>query len=216
MRRGPDLSIGQRLGVGFAILAVALAGVMASMAYWNSRSAAAEREFTQRIAPRTQAADELESSLMRVAIGVRAYVIAPSRERQQRVDGGLDNARAALRRLNELPRDADGDALLRSATPAVERYLARAVEFMRTNPGGEEVNRAESALAESREAAVAALQAYLDLQRGKATAALEAIEDAREAGSQWLATTALLALLLFAVSAILTAVSYTHLTLPTN
>ena len=205
MRRGLDLSIGQRLGVGFAILAVALVGVMASTMYWNARSGAAEQEFTLRITPRTQATDELEGSLMRVAIAVRSYLIAPGRERQQRVEDSVENARTALRRLGELPKDADGDALLGSATPRVERYLTQAVEVMRANPKGEEAARAESVLAESREAAMAALQSYVELQRRKAGAALKAIEEAREAGSQWLVSAALLALLLFAVSAILTA-----------
>jgi len=205
VRRGLDLSIGQRLGIGFALLVLVLAGLMASMMYWNARSGAAEQEFTLQIAPRTKAAEELERGLLRVAIGVRSYLLAPDKDRLQRVEAGVDDARLALRRLGELPKEPDGDALVRSATPLVERYLTRASQVVRSSPRGDDAAKAESALAESREAAMAALQSFVDLQRAKAGAALDAIEDARQAGTQGMAIAGLLAALLFAVSAILTA-----------
>ena len=205
MKRGLDLSIGQRLAIGFALLLVVLGGLVASNVYWNERSAAAERAFTQRIAPLTGAAEEVESAVLRVAIGVRAYLIAPDAERLARLESGLDQTRAALRRLGGLPKETDGEALLRTAVPLVERYLAEARALAGRAARGEDGNKAEASLASSREAAVAALQAFVDLQRRKSAAALDAIEDAREAGAQGMVLAALLAALLFAATAIFTA-----------
>jgi hypothetical protein len=65
-----DLSIGQRLGIGFALLIVVIAMLVAAIYQWNARSAAAESVFVHRIPPLTSATQALEQALLRVAIGI--------------------------------------------------------------------------------------------------------------------------------------------------
>ncbi len=79
--RGLDLSIGKRLTLGFgALLAVTL--IFAVAVYvWHSQSVAAQRTFTDEIAPLTDRVDSLERSLLYVGISLRSYLLSPDPKR---------------------------------------------------------------------------------------------------------------------------------------
>src|SRR5262245_6057104 len=104
-----------------------------------------------------------------------------------------------------MPKEDDGEARYRIFAPHVERYLAEADELARRRMAGAEAAAAEAALAGLREAAMGEVQSFIELQRGKSRAALAAIEEARRQSAQGLALAAILAALLFAVSAVWTA-----------
>ena len=70
-----DLSIGQRLGIGFSLILLLLGSLIGLMYYWNAQSARAQDAFTQRIAPLSSAAEDLQGSVQQVAISIRALMI---------------------------------------------------------------------------------------------------------------------------------------------
>ena len=102
-----DLSIGQRLSIGFLLLLIGLSGLLAAMLHWNEQSADAELAYTRRIAPLNDAAAELDHAVMRITLALRASRAAPTAERLFAYEQRVQEAREALRRLGQLSIDPD-------------------------------------------------------------------------------------------------------------
>ncbi len=79
--RDLDVSLGRRLALGFGTLFVVVAGFAAAVFVWHSRSANAQREYTERIAPIALHADALERRLLYIGIGMRSYLLVPDETR---------------------------------------------------------------------------------------------------------------------------------------
>ncbi|HWI15987.1 MAG TPA: ATP-binding protein [Burkholderiales bacterium] len=193
----PDLSVGRRLGAGFGLLLAMLVGLVVAVAGWQADSAREQRAFTERSAPLSARADELERSILYLAITLRSYLVLPHPEQASRYHERLDRVRRALVELRDHPKDSDSERSYSLLEPAVQAYLAdadevvRAIAQHRIEPSG-----ADSTLAVPRERALSRVREFSHLQDEKAQKALTAMAKARERVSRGLALASAAALLL--------------------
>ncbi|HVL34616.1 MAG TPA: ATP-binding protein [Burkholderiales bacterium] len=193
-----DLSIGQRLSIGFGLLFCVLAALLGSSFYWHERSSAAEEAFEERIQPLVRGAEDLERAVLMLGIAVRSYLLRPAPETLAGYEEQRERARSALDRLRVLPMSAEGQRFFDRLAPSVLRYIDAAGGAV-TRPA------AEAALGEVRETAERAIDEFSTLQKGYAEAALARMGEARRAATRGIAVAGGAAFLLFAVLALLIA-----------
>ena len=203
MNKRIDLSVGQRLGLGFVFKLAVLAGLLGAMVHWNEQSAAAERHFIEHIAPLNDAAAELDHALVLVTIGLRSYLVAPDDERMRRHQQNMQQARNALLRMGQLTREPDAERLYQVTAERLEASLLHAEALVQQGP--KEDGEVIEAYLSSSAASSDALYAFAGLQRTKAARALQAMQDTRETGSRGLASAAALSMLVFGLTAFLMA-----------
>lgn len=195
-----NISIGQRLGTGFGVLLLWMAGFLALVSYWQAQSLAAEAALRERIQPLREATESLERSVLNVGLGVRAYLLRPEAVRLKRHAVRVDEARAWLRKLGELEKEPDGEALYGRLAPLVDQYVTRAeVIVERARSGDAVAPQLEIELTDTREATMTEIQAFAALQDQKLREALTDVSASRERVSQALTSGAFLALLFFAI-----------------
>jgi signal transduction histidine kinase/ActR/RegA family two-component response regulator len=198
MRSLADLSVGQRLAGGFVVVMLLFAAFAAVSLGYQREAEEAQARLTQAIIPRAQAAEELERSIFRVAIQLRNFLMMRDAERSALLKASVDQARAAQAALATMPKEADGAALFRVASSAVDVYLGK-VLGVRQNVA--DVAELERDLHNAREVAYLAVLEYGNLQRVKAREAIAAMESSRgDVSEALLATLALVAAALAALS----------------
>jgi signal transduction histidine kinase len=180
MKRFPTRSLGQILAIGFALMLLLLGVLSAAVYSWQSDSAAAERDFLERIAPLAEQGDRLERALLRFAIAARTYLLNPSQQRMNRYHHALAEVREALQRLQEAPKDADGRALIDQVSATLEPYLAESTRAIENHLSTPVDSSHEGRLSELRDRVILTLQRFADLQRGRTAAAIETMQRARD------------------------------------
>jgi signal transduction histidine kinase/CheY-like chemotaxis protein/CHASE3 domain sensor protein len=202
MSHSPDLSIGQRLAIGFGAVLVVMAIALSLVLQWNRDSARAETEYAERIVPIVDGAHELEARIYRAALNLRIYVLTPSVGALETFRASVGAARAALEALAAQPKEPDSAALFDRVAEGTERYLARAEDSIRE---GAELSAAdELALRELREALLSDAGAFIALQDTNAAAALEEIAGVRARTSASLFAMAVAVAAILALVALLT------------
>jgi len=193
----PDLSVGRRLGVGFGLLLITLVGLIAAVAGWQADSAREQRAFSERSAPLSERAHELERSILYLAITLRSYLVSPHPDQARRYHERLDRARGALAELRSYPKDTDSERSYSLLESAVQVYLGEADEVVRAtaqrrmNPSS-----ADASLVIPRERALSRVREFSHLQDEKAQKALAAMAKARDRVSRGLTLASAVALLL--------------------
>lgn len=200
-----DMSIGRRLLIGFGLLMLLLAVLIGLVFHWEARSAKAQDEVARRIMPYGERVNALERSLLRVAIGVRSYLVNPDAGRLQRYRAQANAAREALRRLEQQIDDPNSEAVYRKLKPLIVQYLRETDTVVARRAAGPIDAAEEQSLARKREISAAALQEFTDLQDQRLAAALAAMAAARNGTSDGLMIMSILAALLFLVLAYFTA-----------
>lgn len=201
MTRFPTSSIGQLLGVGFALMFLLLGVLGAAVFVWHTESAEAQRHFLERIAPLAERADQLERSLLRIGIGVRSYLLNPDSERLAQYRRARDETREALRRLGQIPKEVDGEPLYRQIVERVQPYLAETERLTHLKTSNSFDPPEETVLADMRERAVLSVQRFADLQRGKTATAIASMQKSRDRVSSGIVAAILLGGLLSAAIA---------------
>lgn len=199
MKRPLDMSLGQRLGFGFALVVGVLAAFAAMVSIWHARSAEAQRALTTRVVPLSQRAQTLERAILRTGIAVRAYLLTPAPDRLRQYRQTVEETRDALQALGASPKQADGETLYRGIAAAAESYLSEADRITAQRYSGALDPGAEDRLAATRAAVVARLQAFSDLQERKLGAALVAVDETRDHVSDGLVVMSMIAALLLLV-----------------
>lgn len=198
-----DLSIGQRLAIGFGTLLTLLAGGFAYLFFVQQESAASQARFEQRIVPRTELANQLQRAILYTGIDVRSFLLTPTDEARGRVQSDIEEAREALQALATAPMDAQDQTLIQDLRPLVNSYLliaGRAIEERQATPMMAEQDHQ---LVQGRAAAFSAIQRFVASQTVKQNEALDAMATARERVRQGFFTIALLAVLSFLIIAFL-------------
>jgi signal transduction histidine kinase/ActR/RegA family two-component response regulator/HAMP domain-containing protein len=202
MKKPLDLSLGQRLALGFGLLALILALLAGLVLRWNGESAAAQRAYLERIAPLGDGVVDLERSLLYVAIAARSQRLIPQGSGRQAFDAADGLANASLANVEGLARASGLEDPFRRTEPQVLRYLAEARRFVEiATPDGP----TEDSLSRQRERALAGVRELSRRADERSRAAVAAMTAARDKVSRGLAAGGLLALALLALFAALLA-----------
>jgi len=200
-----DLSIGQRLAIGFGLILLTVGTFTAAIVRWQAQSARAQRTFIERIAPLEAQGTALERALFSTAITFRSYVLNPDASREADYQQALADATESLRALGAMQMSPDELALYRPLDSLVTPYL-QGVERLAMQRRTRAIAESEEAeLAAMRELAITGLRQFTDLQTRKTRLALQAMALSRDKiGEGLLYGTGLLMILCFVI-AVLTA-----------
>jgi two-component system, sensor histidine kinase len=162
-----DLSIGQRMMAGSAIVALLVVGLGVAMALSVSRINALQREQIAVIAPRAAAAEELKTSLYRQAVAFRNYVITSSPEHLQAFRRSEAEVDRRIERIASLPAEGNGQSLFAEVQPVVAEHRQAFDAFLTLSRAGadpETLRRAEADITAYRGALLEKVHLYAALQ----------------------------------------------------
>jgi signal transduction histidine kinase len=174
-----DLSIGQRLAIGFGLLVLTFVVFASAIGVWNRESAKAQEAFIEESDPLSRGGEAVERSLLYVGIGARSYLMRPEPERLQRYLQYQDSVTRSLEELGQARKDEESEGLYRRMTDLIEPYLKATTAAVESRSRGAYADD-EGELTELRERALESAQRFTDLQRRKTTAAIAGMTAARE------------------------------------
>jgi signal transduction histidine kinase len=204
MKGSADLSVGQRLWIGFGAVLIVVATLLILVFQWHAASSRAEANYSDRIVPLIDRAQGLERAIYEVGLRLRARLLEPTEQRLQAFELSERKARSVLDALGRSDLEADGRELLDGLSPAVDTYLRFAENVVERNPAGSAPPEDEAQLRTLRENVLGLTRDFSSLQDTKAAAALEKIAAVRERTSKSLLLMALAAALMLAALAELT------------
>jgi signal transduction histidine kinase len=175
-----DLTVGQRLAIGFAFMLLLLVALLIRVGQAHEASATAQTIYSRHIAPLGERAATLERNLYEVAISARNYLISPDDDTLTAYRSVAEATRDSMRTLEDAPKSGASEALYRDLAPLVRAYLVgvdRAVEERGEQRLG---NHAESALNRARERAISAIHDFSHYQAASTRAALAGMAFARD------------------------------------
>lgn len=199
MKRLEGPSIGQRMAVGFGVLALIIGTLLSAIYVWQRHSDEALNSFAQVSRPLSDAAKELENALLRVDITMRSYVLQPQAPQLEGYERSLRMASARLLQLDSAVRDTEARAVFARLEPQLQSYLSATRQLVGQRSLGAVVDGAELAVGEMRESALTALRDFIELQAQQTDASLAAMQQAQQRVSQSLLVAAVLSLLFFVV-----------------
>lgn len=194
-----DLSISQRLALGFGAVIVVVLVAMLLMFRWHGESAAAQQEYTGRIAPARARTEAVERGVYQASIAVRTVLAEPIPEQVDAFRASVARVRALVQALLEQRMQPDGRELAARVAGAAEAYLQFAESAVARRLGAELDPDDQASLTLLREALLAETGALGVLEEQKADEALAVMGDIRERTSSGLTTMAVAALLLLAL-----------------
>lgn len=200
-----DLSIGQRLTIGFGLFFIIIAALLAVVFHWNAIGARAQADFSERIAPLSERVHALERGIFNVGIRLRSALLEPTDERVEIFHASATGTRNALQRLSNAEMESDGAALYARTAQATLSYLEAAEAAVARRPTGTFDLAEESALSELRRTLLSDTEALATLQDTKRAEALAQIASIRATTSRAVVITTVLAAIILAFLAWLTA-----------
>lgn len=203
MKSARDWSIAQRLGLGFALIFVVMAGLGAAIAQWAAHSTQGQQQLITKVAPLGDALARLEARLLTVAVGARANIFDPTPERKRQHSEDVEAARQVLLELGNLPMDPDVEAQVIKLRPQADSNLDEAVRLVNNSDLSTNV-ASEHALTQSRQRMLQTLRALGELQREKRSQTWASIEAARQEAVEVTVVGVPLAMLLFVLAAVFT------------
>jgi len=196
VHRELDLTVGQRLAVGFGALLLVIFVFAIAVFVWHSQSAAAQRAYTERIAPLTQRADTLERSMLYVGMTMRSYLLVPEPSRLASYRGYVEQTRRELERLAATAAFPEEVPDIREIASTATDYLNetnRLVEQRQVRPLEPED---EGNIVQLRERSLTSLHRLIDLQAAETERALDRMSAARDKVSSGLIALTVLGALL--------------------
>jgi two-component system, OmpR family, phosphate regulon sensor histidine kinase PhoR len=120
-------SIGRRLAVGFGVIIALLVVLAGVVFYGEQRQAESNRQMTQLVMPRADAANDVAKAYLRQSAATRSYVYSGDPKYLDAYHQAVDQSSSAMSRLESLPRTERGQQLFREIQPLAAQYL-RATE----------------------------------------------------------------------------------------
>jgi len=181
MSRGPDLSIGQRVGYGFGAVGALLAVFLLVTGLVGRQVVELRRERIERIEPRVQAAVRLEVAALHLGLSARACASFPDLPRREDFEGSRLRLREALAQLESLPGTPQGESMLLRLPGLVDRFEAAGAELAEAAFAGRtaELIHREREMTVVREELVDTIRSFRALQEGRSrqvTARISAAE----------------------------------------
>jgi signal transduction histidine kinase/CheY-like chemotaxis protein len=193
MQKWENLSITQRLALGFMLLLAINITMLAVIRSWQGQSTVANREYAERAAPQYELATDLQHQILNVSIAIRTHLLAPSPETRREFDAEVLAARDQLSRLSGFERTPVGDSMFSRIPSRLEGYLGEAVRMLDGAPDA----IGERGLSALRTELVTDLGTFTDLQERNAAASLSAIARAQSRVTKGVVTAAVASTLAF-------------------
>jgi signal transduction histidine kinase/ActR/RegA family two-component response regulator len=174
-----DVSILQRLSIGFGLLLLLVAVLFGYVFTVQARSSAVEREVRGDIGPRASRARQIERDVMSVGLAARGVLLSPTPVERSAYGSSVQTLREDIQALRDSPMGADDLARVAAFEPRLESYLEAvdgAIGRARTSAADA---ADEVAMATSGNAAVAAVRRFVDTQNAEEEAALARLTRAR-------------------------------------
>ena len=186
VHRELDLTVGQRLAIGFGALLVVVTAFAVAVAIWHSQSAAAERFYTDRIVPLAKRADALERSMLYVGITMRSYLLAPEPQRLANYRSYTEQSRRCLVQLAAMASFPEGAPDISEISETARAYLAETERLVAQRRNGLLSPEEEAAVVALREKSLESVHRLIDLQDAQTVQALERMSAARDKVSRGL------------------------------
>jgi signal transduction histidine kinase/CheY-like chemotaxis protein len=196
-----DLSMAQRLGIGFAAVLIVVMLAISLVLSWHRDSVRAESAYTDRIAPLLERVGALERAVFGVAVELRSAALNPDEGRVDTVRASAAAVRDAAASLGNSQLDSDTRALYVPLAAATDAYL-QLVEGIVARGLQQGVTAEDETELNSRRATLFTTLRTLGAQQEQAAAtALEEIARVRARTSEGLVVTvAVLALMLLLIA----------------
>jgi signal transduction histidine kinase len=179
VHRDLDLTVGQRLAIGFGLLLLTILAFSVAVSVWHAESTDAQRDYSEEIAPLTHRADRLERATLYLGIGLRSYLLVPDAQRLATYRSYAERTRRAVEDLGaagNLPRGAPELREIREHTLTYVEGTDRLAEMRSKGP----IPPDEEALVVTlRERSLASVHRLIDLQEAATTQALSRISSAQ-------------------------------------
>jgi signal transduction histidine kinase/CHASE3 domain sensor protein len=205
---GSDLSVGQRLAIGFGLLLTLLIVLLGTYLMLNQRQVELQHQVSDVVTPRVTAANRVTTAFYRQAVEVRNYIIGGSDAELQAYHKAAQRSRAALADLEAVPKDPDGQALFSEIAAQAEAYTAATdgLALLRAQAGGVAgLENAEKQVAVLRVELMNALEEFAELQYEKQEAAFLAIDETQAGATRLLILLSILMVGIGSATAIYTA-----------
>jgi signal transduction histidine kinase len=186
VHRELDLTLGQRLAIGFGTLLLVIAAFSVAVFVWHSQSVDAQRDYVERVVPLTQQTQALDRSILNAAVAMRSYVIQPEPQRLANYRSYAERARRALVQLSSAAAPSEGAVDVRDIANATRDYLVQLEKVVEQRQSGPVNPQDETAMVSLRERSSTEIYRLVDLQASRSTQALERMSAARDKVSRGL------------------------------
>ena len=186
VHRELDLTLGQRLAIGFGALLLVIAGFSVAVFVWHSQSVDAQRDYTEHVVPLTQKTQALDRALLNAAVAMRNYVLQPEPQRLANYRSYAEQARRTLVQLSAAATAPAGAADVRDTSEVARTYLAQLDKVVDQRVTGPVAPEDERALVGLRERSSANIYRLMDVQDSLAAQALDRMSVARDKVSRGL------------------------------
>ncbi len=180
MSRRVDLTLGERLGIGFAVMMLGLGLFTGAVLYWGAQSARAQRVYLENIAPLHAQAEALERSMLYVAIGMRDFVLYPKPTSAEHLRERLDGMRGQLARLESMPKPAQGLEQLAQIKTRVVAYTDATAAVLAEAGSQQALMTHARSLGDMREATLVDIRRYVAALQRESEDAVATMTAARE------------------------------------
>lgn len=186
VHRELDLTLGQRLAIGFGALLLVIAGFAVAVFVWHSQSVAAQRDYSERVIPLARETQALDRAILYAGIAMRNYVLQPEPQRLANYRSYVEQARRTLVQLNAAAASPDGPTDVRETSDAARAFLAQLDKMVDQRRVGDVPAEDESALVALREKSSISIYQLMDLQDSLGAQALDRMSAARDKVSRGL------------------------------
>jgi signal transduction histidine kinase/CHASE3 domain sensor protein len=131
----PDLTVGQRLALGFAAPLVLLAGFVVAVYSWNDRTQRQQEDLIEQLWPVSEATQDLERSILQASIALRDYLLTPDAAHLAGAQGQLADVRRTLGHFEGMAGAPADDPLLRPLRDGIEAYLHEGESLIESTGG---------------------------------------------------------------------------------
>ena len=180
VHRELDLTLAQRLTIGFGALLLVIAAFSVALFLWHSQSVAAQRDYTERVVPLTQQTQQLDRALLNAAIAMRNFVLQPEPQRLANYRSYAEQARRSLDRLGGAPASPASATEVRDVSEAARAFLAQTDKVVDQRRTGTVAPEDDSAIVSLRERSSTSIYRLVDLQDSRAVRALDRMSAARD------------------------------------